>query len=71
MRTAIIAAAVSVLAVTAALVVPHHAKEPNIKVLSVHVVKEPVLTADLLSPEPTVSEKRTQSFVAGFPLAVR
>jgi hypothetical protein len=53
------------------LLPPYHAKEPNIKVLSVHVVKDPVFTADLLSLEPTVSEKRTQSFVAGFPLAVR
>ena len=69
MRTAIVIAAVSVLAVTAALVTPRHAKEPHIKILSVHVVKDPILSAGLLSPEPTVPQKR-ESFVAGWPLAM-
>lgn len=69
MRTAIVLAAVSVLAATAAFVMPHHAKEPHIKMLSVRVVKDPILTANLLSPEPTVPQKR-ESFVAGWPLAM-
>jgi hypothetical protein len=69
MRTAIVIAAVSVLAATAAFVTPRHAKEPHITMLSVHVVKDPILTAGLLSPEPTVPQKH-ESFVAGWPLAM-
>ncbi len=70
MRTAIVIAALSILAATVALVGLRDPGRPHIKVLSVHVVKDPVLTADLLSPEPTVPQKRAESFVAGWPFAM-
>jgi hypothetical protein len=63
MRNAIVLAAISVLAAYAT--VPRHAaQEPHITMLHVKVVKDPVTTADMLSPQIDRSSNATERAVA-------
>jgi len=63
MRNAIVLVAMSVLAAYAAA--PRHAtKEPHITMLHVKVVKDPVITADMLSPKLTVPQMPAERAVA-------
>jgi hypothetical protein len=63
MRNAIVLVAMSVLAAYAA--VPRDAaKEPHITMLHVKGVKDPVITADMLSPKLTVPQMPAERAVA-------
>jgi hypothetical protein len=65
MRNAIIVVAISMLAAAAYAAVPRHAaKEPHITMLQVKVVKDPVITADMLSPKLTVPQMPAERAVA-------
>ena len=56
MRNAIILVAISILAATAAAGPRNDAKQPRIKILHIKVVKDPVITADMLSPKLTIPQ---------------
>lgn len=63
MRAAILVA-MSVLAATAARAEPRDQQAPHITILKVHVVNDPVITADMMSPKLTFPQKPIESAVA-------
>jgi hypothetical protein len=65
MRNASIMVAISILAAAAYAAAPRDAaKEPRIKMLHVKVVKDPVITADMLSPKLALPQRPAESAVA-------
>jgi hypothetical protein len=65
MRNAIMIVAISILTASAAAAEPRDdAKQPRIKILRVRVVKDPVITADMLSPKLTFPQMPVESAVA-------
>jgi hypothetical protein len=63
MRAAIVVA-MSVLAATAACAEPRDQQTPHITMLKVHVLKDPVITADMMSPKLTLPQKPVESAIA-------
>lgn len=68
MRAAIVVAmsiaTMSVFAVTAARAEPGARRTPHITILKVRVVKDPVITADMMSPKLTIPQEPIESAVA-------
>jgi hypothetical protein len=65
MRIALVIAMVSILGVAAGRFEMHrHSNAVPVKVLKVRVVKDPVITADMLSPKLTMPQGPAESTVA-------
>ncbi len=54
----------SVLAVTAARAEPGVRRTAHITILKVHVVKDPVITADMMNPKLTIPQEPVESAIA-------
>jgi hypothetical protein len=68
MRAAVVIAmsvvTMSVLATAVARAEPRDQQTPHITILKVHVVQNPVITPEMMSPRPTIPQKPIESAMA-------